>query len=369
MEITQNYLNNKKNQYEVKLKGYSDERKKNTPEKLFPKLRQESFETSNNTKDKSNPSHQDSSKSKFSLNVVTGFSPATSVNTMPIFSQEIIDYDELYKLMSASKEENKKEGKKKTNIQEVVTTYRYTCNSEMGHGINGPLPKLIKLPKSSDPYDEIVLIAFLLLEIVKIKWKSIAIIHFDKNEPLWFQLLFTVSNIFPGVTVTKDVGKFLRNPSNAVFVNNYNTVKGLEFSDVLLILDANEYHLKQFIPEAMARCMSNLTILIKPKPKDQLKSDTVADLVHHWEKSNSTILKTGESFLKILKIDFCFFHNFIKNESCMKTHCVKDTSGYTSYKIHKTSQWYRDLSVKIQPSVVRNLHLEAKKEPEEAEAM
>ena len=370
IEITQNYLNNKRNQYEVKLKSYSDERKKNTPEELFSNLRQESFGTSNSTKDKPKSLHQDSrSKSKFSLNVDTSFSSATSINTIPIFSQEIIDYDELYKLMSTSKEENKKEEKKKTNIQEVVTTYRYTCNSEMGHGINGPLPKLVKLPKSSDPYDEIALIAFLLLEIVKIKLKSIAIIHFDKNDPLWFQLLFKVTNFFPGVTVTKDVGKFLRNPSNAVLINNYNTVKGLEFSDVLLILDTNEYHLKQFIPEAMARCMSNLTILIRPKPKGQSKSDTVADLVHHWEKSNSTILKTGEPFFKILKIDFCFFHNFIKNEKCMITHCLKDTSEYTSYNIHKTSRWYRDLSVQIQPSVVRNLHLEAQKEPEEAEAM
>ena len=370
IEITQNYLNNKKNQHEVKLKSYSDERKKNTHGELFPKLRQKSFEASNNTKEKPKPSHQDSrSESKFSLNVVTGFSSAASINTMPIFSQEIIDYDELYKLMSTSKEENTKEEMEKTNIQNVVTKYRYMCNSEMGHGINGPLPKLIKLPKSADPYDELVFIAFLLLEIVKIKWRSIAIVHFDKNDPIWFQLLFKVTNFFPGVTVTTDVRQFLRNPSNAVLVNNYNTVKGLEFSDVLLILDENEYHLKQFIPEAMARCMSNLTILIRPKAKDQSKSDTVADLVHHWEKSNSAILETGKSFLKILKIDFCFLHNFPKNENCMKTHCLNDRSEYTSYEIHKTSRWFRHLSVQIQSSVVPNLHLEAKMKAEEAEAV
>ena len=191
-------------------------------------------------------------------------------------SQEIIDYDELYKLTSTSSK------KSKANLRKVVTKYRYTCDSNIGHGINGPFPRLIKLPKSSNPCEEIVLIAFLLLEIIKIKTKNIAIIHFDKSDPLWFQLLFKVTKILPGVAFTNDVGKFLRNTGNVVLISNYNSVKGLEFSEVLLILETDEYYLKQFSPEAMSRCMNDLTILVRSTPKDNLKSDTVADLVHHW---------------------------------------------------------------------------------------
>ena len=133
---------------------------------------------------------------------------------MPIDSQEIIDLDQLYKVTSTSSKFMKR------NLRKVVTKYCYTCDSEIGHSINGPLPKLVKIPKASDPCEQIVLIAFLLLEIVNIKSKRICIIHFDKTEPLWFQLLFEVTNFFAGVTVTKNVGEFLRNSGNMVLVNN-----------------------------------------------------------------------------------------------------------------------------------------------------
>ena len=101
--------------------------------------------------------------------------------------------------------------RKKRNLQKAVTKYRYTCDSEIGHNIHGPLPKLVKLPKASDPCEQIVLTAFLLLEIINIKSKRICIIDFDKTEPIWFQFLFRVTNFFAGVTVTNNVGEFLRN--------------------------------------------------------------------------------------------------------------------------------------------------------------
>ena len=119
----------------------------------------------------------------------------------------------------------------------------------------------------------------------------------------------------------------------------------------------------------MAGCMSNLTILVRPKPKGIPTSDTVADLVHHWKKSNKQVMKSGESMLTILKLKFCSDHHFIKSKNEIETHCLKNTSKYTSYKIHKRCQWYRDLSIQIRPSIVRNLHLEVKKEQEEAEVM
>ena len=73
------------------------------------------------------------------------------------------------------------------------------------------MPKLVKLPKHADLCEQIVLMAFLLLEIIKIESKRIAIIHFDRTDPLWFQILFKVTHFFSGVTVTNNVGKFLRN--------------------------------------------------------------------------------------------------------------------------------------------------------------
>ena len=365
IEITQNYLNNKTNQYKVERQNYSDKREKNALKLLFPKLRQESSEISKEKKPEL--SYQNAStKSKSSLKVVSEFSSTSSIDNVPIHFQEIIDHDELFKSTSTSIKKNRK------SLQKVITKYHYTCDSEIGHGINGPLPKLIKLSKSFDECEQIGLIAFLLLEIIKIKSKRIAIIHFDKTDPRWLQLLFKVMSFFTRLTVTNDVREFLRNSGSMVLINNYNCVKGLEFSEVLLLLDEDEYFLKHFIPEAIARCMNNLTILVKPKHKGYRKSDTVRDLVHHWQESNDkNILETKEPTLTIINLKFCSDHNSIKDQSSNKTHCQKDTGKVRSYKIHKRCVWYNDMSVKIKQfqKIDRNPHLEVKKTPDEAEAM
>ena len=124
-----------------------------------------------------------------------------------------------------------------------------------------------------------------------------------------------------------------------ILVNNYNCVKGLEFSEVLLILDADEYHLKQFIPEAMARCMNNLMILVRPKHKGNPKSDTVTDLADHWQGLN----KTGKPVMKTLSLKVCSSHTFKNPENYKETYCKTELSKYTSYKIHKRCKRYQDL--------------------------
>ena len=359
IEVTQRYLNNKTNKYKGQRRNYSEEKKKSVLEKLRPKLREKSCKTNNITENKPKVLDQNlNATPNYSLNAVPSFSSASPIHTMPIDSQEIIDLDQLYKVTSTSSKFMKR------NLRKVVTKYCYTCDSEIGHSINGPLPKLVKIPKFSDPCEEILLIAFFLLEIIEIKSKRIAIIHFDQSEPDWFQLLFKVTNFFPDVTVTNIVGEFLQTSSNMVLVNNYNCVKGLEFSEVLLLLDADEYHLKQFIPEAMARCMNNLTILVRTKRKRNVKSDTVKDLVDHWEQSN----ETGNPVLEMLSLNFWSVYPFKKYENCNKTHCQTDKGKYTSYKIHKGCEKYRDLLKTIQNSYL-NLKLEEKKTSEEAEAV
>ena len=364
IELTQSYLNNKTNQYKGERRNYNEEREKSAPKELFPKLRQKSSKAYNNTKNKPKFSDQNlSAKPNNFNNVVSGFQSASSKHSSPVYSKEIVDHDELYKLTSTASKENKiylPKLRKKRNLQKVVSKYRYTCDSEIGHSIKGPLPKLIKLPKASDSCEQIVFIAFLLLEIINIESTRICIIHFDKTDPLWFQFLFKVTNFFASVTVTNNVGEFLRNSGNMVLVSNYNCVTGLEFSEVLLILDADEYHLKQFIPEAMSRCMNNLIILVTPKHKGNFESDTVTDLAEHWQEFN----ETGKPVMEILSLKVCPNHK----QNYKQTHCKTEKTKYTSYKIHKRCEKYKDLSRIIQLSY-RNLDLEEKKISKEAEAM
>ena len=367
IQLTQIYLNYKTNQYKGERRYYIEEREKSAAKELFPKLRGESLKANNNAENKPKlPDQNLIAKLSNPDNIVSGFQSTYSKLASPVHTKEIIDHDELYKLTSRSSKKikiNLSKLRKKKNLHKVVTEYRYTCDSEIGHNIHGPLPKLVKLPKASAPREQIVLIAFLLLEIINIKSKRICIIHFEKTEPIWFRILFKVTNFFAGVTVTNNVGEFLRNSGNMVLVSNYNCVTGLEFSEVLLILDEDEYHLKQFIPEAMARCMDDLTILVRPKQKGNFKSDTVIDLANHWQVFNEM-----GPVIEILSLKFCYSYTLKKHENYMETYCKTEKSKHTSYKIHKRCERYRDLSKAIQLSNT-NLHLEEEKISKQAEGM
>ena len=99
--------------------------------------------------------------------------------------------------------------------------------------------------------------------------------------------MFQLKNISQSLTVTINTEKFLKDTSkNLALLKKVNFVRGLEFSKVLLILDSNEHHLRHLIPEAITRCMEDLTILIKPPVHRNHKLDTVADLVIEWEKKS-----------------------------------------------------------------------------------
>ena len=109
IKLTQSYLDNKTNQYKGERQNCIEKREKSTSEKLFPELLQESSKTVNNTESKPNLSSQNPcAKSSYSLNVASGFQLASPVHTTPVYSEERIDQDELYKLMSRSRKKKKK---------------------------------------------------------------------------------------------------------------------------------------------------------------------------------------------------------------------------------------------------------------------
>ena len=157
-----------------------------------------------------------------------------------------------------------------------------------------------------------------------------------------------------------------------VLVSSYATVKGLEFSEVLLILEKDEYHQKQYIPEAITRCRSDLSVLVTPPWKKKNQSNTVEDLVARWKEINNIkIEKKNMSILKLKTIGFC------SDKACKKLayeksiHC-EDSQKYppsTCYGIHTHTKWYKGLSEKIEKKVVPMLHLDEKTTVEKATAL
>ena len=264
-------------------------------------------------------------------------------NIKPFQFQKTVDFDELHKLTSTEVTANSE------NCQKRKTTYRYHCQSSIGHNISGPLPNLINLARFDQ--NEAVNLFALLFECIESKTKRTAIIHFEYNNPRWLVNLFKLSVIFPSLTIVDDVETFFSNKNErVVLVKNYKCVRGIEFSDVILLLDANEYHLKQFIPEAMARCQSSLSIVIKPTENVKRREDTVMNLMEYWVDINLEAEK--EKLIKNFTLHFCKCNSKIMcDKKAVKNRREKDPEY--DYKIHKHSRNYKYFSDEIEQEMPR----------------
>ena len=292
---------------------------------------------------------------------------SSSSGTSQFPSSPIIDFDESYKLTSTS---SKIGGK---DLSKTVTEYSYTCDSKIGHNINGPLPLLIEFKKSYRPKKLMELIAFFLKKVIYIESKRIAILHFESSNAPWLQQLLKLKSYFKKLTLTDDAGKFLANTTeNMVLVNSYDIVKGLEFSEVLLILEKDEEHLKQYIPEAITRCKSNLSVLVRPAWKKKKQSKAVQHLVEHWKKINDAkYSKEGKSLVKLVTLGDCSDERCkLLNENRDElTFCPDSHENPSFYGVHTHTKLYKSLSNEIKNKIVPNLCLDDKSREEEAAAL
>ena len=131
-------------------------------------------------------------------------------------SNSHFDFDELHKLTSTEVIDSGE------ICQKRETKYRDYSQSNIGHNISGPLPKLIDLTCLNQTK---VFEVFALL-IQSIKGKT-AIIHFEDENPCWLVNLFKLSTIFRSLTIANDVEEFLLdNNERVILVTNYNHVRG-----------------------------------------------------------------------------------------------------------------------------------------------
>ena len=275
--------------------------------------------------------------------------------------QKRVDHDRLCKLPDKPTIKNDK------SMYRVVTGCRCNFHPSIGHSIIGLLPKLIRISTSANHLEQLALIAFSLSSIIQINTKRIATLHFESKTPFWLKCLLQIKN-FHGLTVTFDAAEFKnldldqdqdKGKGQLVLVTDYSSVRGLEFPDVLLLLNENEYYLRYFIPGAMTRCMSNLSILIVPCDKKISQSETVSALVNEWKKVNS---RYNNTILELVELKFC------SNPSCIlkvNDFCEDRENKY----IHKFTKFFGDLYEEIQHIFVPNLKSDNEEEKEEAKSL
>ena len=308
-----------------------------------------------------NSSFQSTSiESNFPLSVTSEDSSNRATRTSPLQPEKLIDYDECFQLVHTENIEDNE------SYQETVTSFSYTFESQIGHDINGPVPRLILLPTLTNLSEQVALIAAVFYEVIAVKKPiRIAVIHLEPEDPpLWLKSLFQLKKISEIVTVKITAEEFFKDANkNCVLMKKLVFLRGLEFSKVLLILNSNEHHLRHLIPEAITRCMKDLTILIRPPVHGNHLRYTVDDLVIAWDRA------LGNDVLGKLKIEFCWEASCNSKKVQQKSYCNDETLFGACYRFHQNSKLYKGFLEEIQLKKIGNVQPEYIEKQKEAEAV
>ena len=111
----------------------------------------------------------------------------------------------------------------------------------------------------------------------------------------------------------------------------------MEFENVIVMVDPEEYFLKHYLPEAIARCTNNLSLIMLQDKNMRKKEETVKDAVGSLQQQEPSVFEEWIT-------EIC---NKCKKES--KYYCSK-SHGYKRYLgINILSAEFREMEKHFNP--------------------
>ena len=178
------------------------------------------------------------------------------------------------------------------NEFKTTTSYTYVSQAEIGHNIKSSNPKLILPQQSSNAFENIVSCSAV-LNSLDIWRRRFVIIHFEQCPPsvLVDALKLSFESVNLPLSCTLNVQDFLSKKNNCCLVTNFRHVRGMEFENVIVMVDPEEYFLKHYLPEAIARCTSNLSLIMLQDKNTRKKEETVKDAVGSLQQQEPSVFE------------------------------------------------------------------------------
>ena len=207
--------------------------------------------------------------------------------------EQDLDLDHTFKNLSAL--QNRNGGKSK-----IVSNFGFVCEPRKGLDITKKTPKLIEFSEQINSTSNIAVIALTLaLNEFVFENKKTTLLYTSDKEP---KILRMAIHLFPHiiskvykiesleeyeVRYTESLEEYLKNKeTRMVFVSNFRSVNGMEFDNVLILLNRLEYYLKHFLPQMISRCNCNLNFILLPKGKEFVKRRS------SWAKLSNFLLRS-----------------------------------------------------------------------------
>ena len=317
-------------------------------EKLKPPLKQTSVNAEINTEIFSNPGTTISSKEN------VGSDPKKIDEPL----EQPIDLDHAFKNLSVLR--NLGGGKSK-----IVSNFGFVCEPQKGLDITKKTPELIQFSEQINSTSNIAVIALTLaLNKFISENKKTTLLYTSDKEP---KILRMAIHLFPHIVskvcktetikeyeviYTESFEEYLENKeARMVFVTNFRSVNGMEFDNVLILLNRSEYYLKHFLPQMISRCNCNLNFILLPKENESVKRvSSLTKLSNFLLRSKSveekfTVGNMIEDWKEKSLVESCEWDYRIIE--CQKQTCKEDRKCYcisfeTDDLVTVHSEYYRN---------------------------
>ena len=165
----------------------------------------------------------------------------------------------------------------KTGVNKTVSSFSYTHVHKTGHQIETKKPVLFDLGNMEE-FEKHLSLLVIFEKILDICEKQV-VLHFDTlTDTFPSALRFVFDHHFYQKNITINYEKF-ESSNQSILVCSYPTFRGLEHPIITILIDRNIYHLQHYLVEMIARCTSELYVIVLQNT-EALK--TVTDI---WKNS------------------------------------------------------------------------------------
>ena len=127
-----------------------------------------------------------------------------------------------------------------------------------------------------------------ILDLIEIKQGKTVILHFEQKPPLD---LLNALDFYPQ-SFTFDVEAFFHRKSQvSILVTNFFYIRGMEFENVIIMINASEYYLRHYLPEAITRCTKILSIVVLQEKNLSQKEGSMNEVITVWENQLPAVVE------------------------------------------------------------------------------
>ena len=234
--------------------------------------------------------NESDTKEKFELTKLTGISDLEKKITesgydidREVKSQEKrlafkIGLDEAFALAKTPKGSN-------ADMNKIVNSFTYITSEGTGHLINTYYPKVFELVSDNTQdysFKKHLTLNFVLRKLNILNSNSNnkhVVLHFNTKTdkiPKW--LIFALESFEIGRKITANYEEFKYSENKSILVCNFCSFRGLEHSNITIIIDHDIYSVKHYLVEAMARCTNKLAVTVLEK------SESMSTIIEKWEE-------------------------------------------------------------------------------------